>query len=358
VKGYIDNFDLPNIHPKPKTLNPRQNLSMTSVCQIKTESELSRQVANRLAEKLAATRPRIGELAETDVLCKSSIADLISTIKQILFPGYCDAPPASSASLQDFLATSVERLLDQLAKQVAIAHLLDQRFTAENTQQEFMVQTASEQVAVVGRELASQFIARLPLLRETLSTDIQAAYEGDPACRNLGEVIFCYPGLQAVLVYRVAHELYQLGVPLLPRMIAEWVHGETGIDIHPGACIGPYFFIDHGTGVVIGQTCEIGQRVKIYQGVTLGALSFPTDGTGALVRDTKRHPTIQDNVVIYANATVLGGRTVIGHDSVIGSSVWITRSVEPFTTIVMEKPRLHLRDGTPEHFRAVLDYQI
>jgi serine O-acetyltransferase len=162
----------------------------------------------------------------------------------------------------------------------------------------------------------------------------------------------------AVIVYRLAHDLHKLKIPFLPRMMSEWVHGETGIDIHPGAIIGKHFFIDHGTGVVIGATCHIGQHVKIYQGVTLGALSFPQDENGQLVRHIKRHPTIQDNVVIYANATVLGGNTVVGHDSVIGSSVWLTSSVDPFTTVVMEKPKLRIRNQTPSEFEPPLNFNI
>jgi serine O-acetyltransferase len=197
----------------------------------------------------------------------------------------------------------------------------------------------------------------LPQLRKVLALDIRAAYDGDPAVRSIDEVIFCYPGVEAVTVYRLAHLLYELRIPLIPRMMTEWAHSETGIDIHPGAKIGSYFFIDHGTGVVIGETCEIGDRVKLYQGVTLGALSFATDSDGQLVRGTKRHPTLQDNVVIYANATVLGGKTVIGHDSVIGSSVWLTHSVEPHTTVVLEKPKLRMR-GEYDAFEHVLNYQI
>ena len=167
--------------------------------------------------------------------------------------------------------------------------------------------------------------------------------DGDPACKSFDEVIFCYPGLEAITVYRVAHLLHTLGVPMIPRMMTEWAHSRTGVDIHPGAQIGDYFFIDHGTGVVIGETTVIGQWVKLYQGVTLGALSFPTDADGNLVRNTKRHPTIEDRVVIYANATVLGGNTVIGHDAVIGSNVWLTSSVPPQTTVSLEKPSLRVR---------------
>jgi serine O-acetyltransferase len=194
-------------------------------------------------------------------------------------------------------------------------------------------------------------------LRLILATDVQAAFDGDPACKTPDEVIFCYPGLEAVTVYRLAHLLHELGIPFIPRMMTEWAHSRTGIDIHPGATIGKYFFIDHGTGVVIGETCEIGDHVKLYQGVTLGALSFPIDGEGQLVRGTKRHPTIEDRVVVYANATILGGRTIVGHDSVIGSSVWLTSSVAPQTTVVLEKPKLRMRSEADE-LMPELNYQI
>jgi serine O-acetyltransferase len=191
-----------------------------------------------------------------------------------------------------------------------------------------------------------------------LAKDVEAAFHGDPACKNLDEVIFCYPGLEAVTVYRLAHELLKLGVPFIPRMMAEWAHKETGIDIHPGAKIGHHFFIDHGTGVVIGETCEIGNHVKLYQGVTLGALSFPTDADGNIIRNMKRHPTLEDRVVIYASATVLGGKTVIGHDSVIGSSVWLTKSVAPHTTVTIEAPKLRIRAELPDELNPDANYQI
>ena len=223
------------------------------------------------------------------------------------------------------------------------------------------IQSASNHASAAplnGEEVVMAFLNSLPTIRSSLLTDVQAAYDGDPACKNTDEVILCYPGLLAVTVFRLAHELNRLEVPLIPRMMTEWAHGETGIDIHPGAQIGDHFFIDHGTGVVIGETCEIGEHVKIYQGVTLGALSFPHDESGNLVRNIKRHPTIQDRVVIYANATILGGRTVVGHDSVVGSSVWLTSSVDPHTTVMMEKPKLRLRNEMPSDFEPPLDFQI
>jgi len=203
-------------------------------------------------------------------------------------------------------------------------------------------------VDVASRDLAQAFLEKLPAIRASLMSDVQAAYDGDPASRNFDEVILCYPGLTAITIHRMAHELYKLDVPFLPRMMSEWSHKETGIDIHPGATIGDSFFIDHGTGVVVGETCEIGKDVKIYQGVTLGAISFDKDERGQLVRGSKRHPTIEDHVVIYANATVLGGKTIIGESSVIGSSVWVTRSVEPGTTVTSKKPSLRLLNQRPD----------
>ena len=175
-----------------------------------------------------------------------------------------------------------------------------------------------------------RFMGQLPALRKLVETDIVAAYEGDPAAKDTVEVVMAYPGFYAIVVHRIAHALYQLGVPLLPRMMSELAHSHTGIDIHPGATIGEKFFIDHGTGVVIGETTVIGRNVKLYQGVTLGALSFPKDEkTGLLKKGHKRHPNVEDNVVIYAGATILGGDTVIGHDSEIGGNVWLVESVPP-----------------------------
>ena len=200
-------------------------------------------------------------------------------------------------------------------------------------------------LACVGRGDEVAALEALPRLRDLLATDVQAAYEGDPAAQGLDEIILCYPGLQAITVHRLAHELHQLDVPFIPRMMAEWSHSRTGIDIHPGATIGPSFFIDHGTGVVIGETTEIAAHVKLYQGVTLGALSFPKDDSGELVRGQKRHPTIQEGVVIYANATVLGGKTVVGAHSIIGASVSLTQSVPPNTLVTIEKPQLKFREA-------------
>ncbi|MBN2217179.1 MAG: serine acetyltransferase [Pirellulales bacterium] len=267
-------------------------------------------------------------------------------LKEILYPGYRRRSRLHAGNVVYHVGDLVDGLHDTLSQEIAraICHGAGKTRTCNPEQK--------DEFEKRGQAIAFEFLNRLPAIREVLATDVQAAYDGDPACKSTDEVIFCYPGLEAVTVYRLAHELHVLGVPLVPRMMTEWAHGRTGIDIHPGATIGRYFFIDHGTGVVIGETCEIGQCVKLYQGVTLGALSFSTDAEGKLVRGQRRHPTIEDRVVIYANATLLGGHTVIGHDAVIGSNTWITQPVAPNTTVALEKPRLRMRGGEKDEFRA------
>ena len=188
------------------------------------------------------------------------------------------------------------------------------------------------------KEIVDEFLAALPEVRRLVETDVQAAYDGDPAATSRMEVVMAYPGLYAVTIHRLAHVLYTLKVPIIPRVMSELAHSKTGIDIHPGATIGERFFIDHGTGVVIGETTIIGRNVRLYQGVTLGGLSFDKDSNGALVKGLKRHPNIEDNVVIYANATILGGDTTIGHDSEIGGNVWIKESVPPYSRVYNKPP--------------------
>jgi serine O-acetyltransferase len=227
----------------------------------------------------------------------------------------------------------VESLHDQLIQQIGRA-----------LKHECVDDEISEDLEAVAQQKAIGLLRQVPSLRLILERDVEAAFRGDPAAKNYHEIIFCYPGLEAVTVYRIAHELVQLGVPLIPRMMTEVAHSKTGIDIHPGARIGPGFFIDHGTGVVIGETCDIGEDVKLYQGVTLGALSFPRDASGNIIRGKKRHPTLENNVVVYANATILGGETVVGHHAVIGSSVMLTHSVAPNTVVTLEKPSLRLKN--------------
>jgi serine O-acetyltransferase len=196
-------------------------------------------------------------------------------------------------------------------------------------------------------EVAGSFMNHLPKLIQLLDKDIQAAMRGDPAAKTPCEVILCYPGFYAILMYRIAHELYQLGIPLIPRILSEYAHSRTGCDIHPGATIGLEFFIDHATGVVVGETTQIGNQVTLYQHVTLGALSFSKDDQGKLIRGMKRHPTVEDQVIIYSGTTVLGGNTVIGKGSVIGGNCWITSSIPPFTKVLLDKPSMKTKSIKP-----------
>ncbi len=261
-------------------------------------------------------------------------------LKEVLYPGYRRRDGLHLGNVTYHTGDLIDRLHDRLTVQIARAMCHEEgKNTRCNPQQK-------ADFEALGQAKTVAFLEQLPELRHILALDVQAAYAGDPACQSLDEVIFCYPGLEAVTVYRLAHLLHDLKVPLIPRMMTEWAHRRTGIDIHPGAEIGRHFFIDHGTGVVIGETTEIGEHVKLYQGVTLGALSFPTDEEGNLVRGQKRHPTLEDRVVIYANATILGGETVIGHDAVIGSSIWVTHSVPPHTVVTLEKPKLRMRGSS------------
>jgi serine O-acetyltransferase len=206
--------------------------------------------------------------------------------------------------------------------------------------------SGEKEPAEVAQKAVKSFLSSGGELRELLREDIRAAYEGDPAARSELEVVMSYPGLYAICVHRIAHQLFKLGVPLVPRVMSEYAHSHTGIDIHPGATIGSGFFIDHGTGVVIGETCTIGKNVKLYQGVTLGALSFAKDENGNLVKGNKRHPDVEDNVIIYAGATILGGETKIGHDSVIGGNVWLIHSVPPFSKVYNSQPSPTVKSGS------------
>lgn len=304
-----------------------------------------------LTERLVKTYGRLEGMNHLDhcpLPKHDAVIQAVQDLKEILFPGYRMREGLHHGNIGYYVGDLVDRLHDQLTKQVGRALMHEAGGDCEE----------DNDYEALGQAKVLEFLDRLPELRELLATDVQAAYDGDPACKGAAEVIFCYPGLEAVTVHRLAHELYKLEIPFIPRMMAEWAHGRTGIDIHPGATIGRYFFIDHGTGVVIGETCNIGDHVKIYQGVTLGAVSFPTDEEGQLVRDQKRHPTIEDRVVIYANATILGGRTVIGESSVIGSSVWLTRSVDPRTTVTLEKPNLRMKNEEADALKPETGYQI
>jgi len=257
------------------------------------------------------------------------VVDIINKLKEILFPGYFAREKIDPVNLKYYMGQSVSVLFDMLS--VQIAHSIRHDC--------FRYDLPCSECEEQGQKIALNLLESIPSLRKILATDVRAVYEGDPAAKSHDEIIFSYPGIFAVTVYRVAHKLFELQVPLLPRIMTEHAHSLTGIDIHPGADIGERFVIDHGTGVVIGETTVIGKNVRIYQGVTLGALSLPKDA-GERLRGKKRHPTIEDDVIVYSGATILGGNTVIGARSIIGGNVWITKSVPPDTKVIMETPKL------------------
>lgn len=260
---------------------------------------------------------------------KDVIIDILNKLIRIVYPGYFKDKNYNIYNVKNNLSVIIEDVVYNLNKQIAITLKSNDdyaHFDAAGIEEE-------------ARTLTLEFLKTIPKVREYVETDVEAGYEGDPAATSRDEVIFCYPGLYAITVNRLAHELYLLNVPLIPRIMTEHAHSKTGIDIHPGATIGKYFFIDHGTGIVVGETTEIGEHVKIYQGVTLGALS--TRG-GQSLRNKKRHPTIEDYVTIYSGASILGGQTVIGNNVVIGGNAFITSSVEPGTRVSVKNQELEM----------------
>ncbi len=265
---------------------------------------------------------------------REAAVEIVEGLKKVLFPGYFGPQELDELILSYQMGIAVNVLFELLSKQISLSIRHECR--------------RYNQVCTLcverGQREAVTFLRKLPGLRKTLGDDVRAAYQGDPAAKSYDEIIFSYPSILAIAMYRLAHELVVQEIPLLPRMISEYAHSITGIDIHPGARIGRNFFIDHGTGVVIGETCIIGDRVRLYQGVTLGALSLPMEEQGDLLRRSKRHPTIEDRVTIYAGATILGGETVIGAGAVIGGNVWLTHSVPPGTTVMIETPHLKYKE--------------
>ncbi|WP_338602318.1 serine O-acetyltransferase EpsC [Desulfoferula mesophila] len=260
---------------------------------------------------------------------REAVVEIVTRSRKALFPGYFDGHKIEAVNLEYHMGMVLMKLYDTMADQITWAVRHDC----------FRHDQSCTHCGDRGQRAALEFVQGLPEIRRLLTLDVLAAQEGDPASGGVDEIIFSYPGLFAVTVYRLAHLLRHLGVPILPRMMSEYAHAHTGIDIHPGAEIGNSFFIDHGTGVVIGETTEIGDHVRLYQGVTLGALSLSKEEVESL-RGAKRHPTIEDNVIIYSGATILGGKTVVGARSVIGGNVWLTESVPPDTKVFLEKPQL------------------
>ena len=273
---------------------------------------------------------------------RDKIHEILQSFHEILFPAMYDQGSSDKVRthiiINDKLRQSALDLRDIIEK-VLIYQNLDNCNGQCREKADFVVM-----------ELINDF----PKIREMIQSDIEAAYNGDPAATSTEEILLSYPSIRAVFIHRIAHELYKLNVTIIPRIMSEYAHQLTGIDIHPGASIGRSFFIDHGTGVVVGETCTIGDNVKIYQGVTLGALSFPLDELGNPIKGIKRHPNIEDNVVIYAGATILGGKTTIGHDTVLGSNIWLTHSVPPYSRVYNSQPSPNISVSK----EYVADYEI
>jgi serine O-acetyltransferase len=280
------------------------------------------QIADAVAESYQLGRP-IDSLESTALPNTRKIVEAVCELEHVVYMGFYSTRVLTADNLRQHIAGHLNRAAATLMGQIAraVGYLRNGGTAPGAAERRF-----SEDVVI-------DTFAQLPRVRAQLALDVQAAFDGDPAAKSIEEVIFSYPAIQAITIYRLAHELHRRDVPMVPRIIAEHAHSKTGIEIHPGARIGKSFFIDHGTGVVIGETSVIGDNVKLYQGVTLGALSFARDDAGDMIRDSKRHPTIEDNVTIYAGATILGGNTVIGRDSVIGSNTWVTHSIPPGTRV-------------------------
>jgi serine O-acetyltransferase len=310
--------------------------------------------------------PRMQHLNGVQLPSRDVIIECIKRLRQVLFPGYFGKQGVITTENVTYRIGELVIELAELLYGQVLCCLRYQQDLPGSPADNYAGgngdgKSSSAACAACERSAArivSTFFDRIPAVRAMLAEDVQAAFDGDPAAQNTDETIFCYPGLFAISVQRVAHEFYQLGVPLLPRIMTEYAHSLTGIDIHPGARLGRRLFIDHGTGVVIGETTEIGDNVKIYQGVTLGALA---PGFGQALRGQKRHPTIEGDVTIYSGATILGGDTVIGRGATIGGNVFVTSSVPPLTQVSAEPPKLKFRDRRPKSMRQpdfALDFQI
>lgn len=291
------------------------------------------EIIREITQTYTDAQLRLHHLGETPLPSEAVIEELLAKLRTVMFPGYFGKGYVNPTNVDFYVGELLYEIYELLSGEI---------YKAFRQSCEHGASRNCEACEENAEEICLKFMRTVPGLRKILATDVEAAMDGDPAAKSYDEIIFSYPCMLAITVYRVAHELYRLNVPLIPRIMTEYAHRRTGIDIHPGACIASRFFIDHGTGVVIGETTDIGVNVKIYQGVTLGALSFPKDGSGNIVRGKKRHPTIEENVVIYAGATILGGDTTIGRDSIIGGNVWIVSSVPPGSKVMNEVPKLRI----------------
>jgi len=292
----------------------------------KMDKEVFQRVVKELVEKEYFPKSKLSIESNQPLPSIAVLREVVEDLRAVLFPGYFGPCHIDERAKEYYLGATLDRVYRALKNQILYGGCFvcgDEDTTCISCEKE------AEEVAIA-------FIQKLPEIRSLLATDVQAAYIGDPAAKTPGEAIFCYPSVRALTNYRISHALHELGVKIIPRIITELAHSETGIDIHPGATIGKSFFIDHGTGTVIGETCIIGNNVRIYQGVTLGAKSFPKDEKNVLIKGLPRHPIVEDDVIIYAGATILG-RVTIGKGSIIGGNVWITHDVPPGTIVRQAK---------------------
>jgi serine O-acetyltransferase len=304
------------------------------------------------SEKIASAIQELSEYELLKGLCHEQIEsnpmpsstvlmEVVGLCRAILFPGYFGNASVTRQNLSFHIGINVEKLHQMLSAQISSGLCFEKQILAHLTEDCANVPQSRKQMHEFrdrAESISAAFIAEMPQLRALLATDVLACYNGDPAAESMEEVIYCYPGIKAISNYRIAHKLLELGVPLIPRMITEMAHSETGIDIHPAATIGTHFAIDHGTGVVIGATAVIGNNVKLYQGVTLGAKSFPMDEDGHPIKGIPRHPILKDNVIVYSNATILG-RITIGENATVGGNIWVTEDVEPNARVLQSKAK-------------------
>lgn len=311
--------------------------------EIRTTKEIRQEIPEVVGE-LVRSCDREGcfdHVGPEPIPSREAVIRIVHQVQRILYPGYFTRERLDRVNLEYYLGQELTALFESLSLQITLA------IRHDCIRNDLPCTLCEER----GQQEAMQFLRYLPELRTLLGKDVHAAFRGDPAAKSYDEIIFSYPGLFAITVYRVAHKLHHQEIPFIARIMSEYAHSRTGIDIHPGAHIGESFFIDHGTGVVVGETTVIGNRVRLYQGVTLGALHLPRDA-GDRFRNKKRHPTVEDDVIIYSGATILGGATVIGARSVIGGNVWITESVPPDTKIFLKKPDLVVREKTVRRSRS------
>jgi serine O-acetyltransferase len=318
--------------PKKCLLNDKLEKCKSRISKTIQEKKKLKKIIKSLVES-SHKKDCLNHLDTGAIPSKKEIIEIIKELFEITHPGFSCGGTLESANIEYHIGSLVNSCFDRMLIQI-------EKSLRHNCLRDNLPCIDCQNRAL---ENTIDFFENLPGLKEILREDIKAAFSGDPAARTLDEIVICYPGVYAIAVYRFAHSLNNINVPLLPRIMTEHAHSVTGVDIHPGAQIGKNFFIDHGTGVVIGETCVIGNNVKIYQGVTLGAKSFPRGKDGKLLRDVKRHPELKDNVTIYSNATVLGGDVIIGRNSTIGGNVWITESVPEDSLVLAEAPKLCIK---------------